>query len=130
MVDTSSMLSRRRARRKQAAPATCDTPEAPRRAAYRRLADRPAEPAVGADDPAAPHAAPTRPRARRTWRQAGPLLLLRAAHPKQALLTAAGVAAAAALAGRPARELGLVFVTVLVGQAIVGWHNDLVDRDP
>ena len=56
------------------------------------------------------------------------MLLLRAAHPKQAFLTAAGVAAAAALAARPTRELGLVFATVLIGQAIVGWHNDLVDR--
>jgi 4-hydroxybenzoate polyprenyltransferase len=56
------------------------------------------------------------------------LLVLRAAHPKQALLTAAGVAAAGALAGRPTRELGLIFLTVLVGQTIVGWHNDIVDR--
>lgn len=56
------------------------------------------------------------------------MLVIRAAHPKQAVLTAAGVAAAAALAGRPTRELGLVFVTVLVGQTIVGWHNDIRDR--
>ncbi|MGH3334789.1 MAG: UbiA family prenyltransferase [Nocardioides sp.] len=56
------------------------------------------------------------------------MLLLRTAHPNQAFLTAAGVAAAAALAGRSTRELGLVFVTVLVGQTIVGWHNDIVDR--
>ena len=58
----------------------------------------------------------------------GPVLLLRAAHPRQAFLTAAGLAAAAALAGRTTRELGLVFATALVGQAILGWHNDLVDR--
>jgi 4-hydroxybenzoate polyprenyltransferase len=58
-----------------------------------------------------------------------PVLLLQAAHPKQAVLTAVGVAGAAALAGRTTRELGLVFVTVLVGQAVLGWHNDLVDRD-
>lgn len=57
-----------------------------------------------------------------------PLLLLRAAHPRQALLTAAGLAVAAALSNRPTREVGLVFVTVLVGQAVLGWHNDLVDR--
>ncbi len=56
------------------------------------------------------------------------MLLLRAAHPKQAFLTAAGVAGAAALAGRPTRELGLIFATVLIGQTIVGWHNDVVDR--
>ena len=30
--------------------------------------------------------------------------------------------------GAPRREVGLVFATVLVGQAILGWHNDLVDR--
>lgn len=58
----------------------------------------------------------------------GPVLLLRAAHPRQAFLTAAGLTVAAALAGRTSRELGLVFVTVLVGQAVLGWHNDLVDR--
>jgi 4-hydroxybenzoate polyprenyltransferase len=58
----------------------------------------------------------------------GPVLLLRAAHPRQAFLTAAGVAAAAAVAGRSSRELGLVLATVLVGQAVLGWHNDLVDR--
>ena len=44
------------------------------------------------------------------------------------LLTAAGLAVAAALAGRPGREVGLVLATVLVGQAVLGWHNDLVDR--
>ncbi len=33
----------------------------------------------------------------------------------------------AALAGRPTREVGLVMLTVLVGQSILGWHNDLVD---
>ena len=59
----------------------------------------------------------------------GPILLLRTAHPRQALLTALGLAVAAALTGRPTREVGLVFATVLVGQAILGWHNDLVDRD-
>lgn len=84
----------------------------------------PTEPAAATTPPPVP----ATPRTRRTWRDAGPLLVLRAAHPKQAFLTAAGVAAAAAVAGRPTRELGLVFLTVLVGQAIVGWHNDLVDR--
>ncbi len=58
----------------------------------------------------------------------GPVLLLQAAHPRQAVLTAVGVAGAAALAGRSTRELGLVLATVLVGQAVLGWHNDLVDR--
>jgi len=58
-----------------------------------------------------------------------PFLLVRAAHPRQALLTAVGLGVAAALAGRPARELALVVVTVLVGQTILGWHNDLVDEE-
>jgi hypothetical protein len=57
-----------------------------------------------------------------------PFLLVRAAHPRQALLTAVGMALAAALAGRPSRELLLVLGTVLVGQVILGWFNDLVDR--
>ncbi len=57
-----------------------------------------------------------------------PVQLLRAAHPRQALLTAVGVAVAAALSGRPGREVLLVLGTVLVGQAIVGWHHDIVDR--
>jgi 4-hydroxybenzoate polyprenyltransferase len=57
-----------------------------------------------------------------------PLLLLRAAHPRQAVLTALAVGGAAALAGRPAREMLLVMGTVLVGQSCLGWFNDLVDR--
>lgn len=56
-------------------------------------------------------------------------LLIRASHPRQALATAIGVAAVAALAGRPTREVGVVAVTVLVGQVVLGWHNDLVDRE-
>jgi 4-hydroxybenzoate polyprenyltransferase len=58
----------------------------------------------------------------------GPILLLQAAHPRQAVVTALFVAAAAALSGRPTREVLVVLATVLVGQAILGWHNDLVDR--
>ncbi len=57
-----------------------------------------------------------------------PVVLIQAAHPKQALLTALGLTAAAGLSGRPAREAGLVFLTVLVGQTMLGWDNDLVDR--
>ncbi|MBJ7357662.1 UbiA family prenyltransferase [Nocardioides sp.] len=57
-----------------------------------------------------------------------PVLVVRAAHPRQALVTALGVGVAAALAGRPTRELLLVMSTVLVGQACLGWFNDLVDR--
>jgi 4-hydroxybenzoate polyprenyltransferase len=54
-------------------------------------------------------------------------LLTRASHPKRAFLTAAGLAGAAAASGREAREVGLVAATVLVGQAVLGWHNDVVD---
>lgn len=57
-----------------------------------------------------------------------PVLLVKAAHPKQALVTALGMAVAAGMAGRPLRETGLVFATVLVGQTLLGWDNDLVDR--
>jgi len=57
-----------------------------------------------------------------------PFLLVRAAHPRQALATAVGLALAAGLSGRPGREMGLVAVTVLVGQAVLGWDNDLVDE--
>ena len=57
-----------------------------------------------------------------------PVLLVRAAHPRQALLTAVGLAVAALLAGRAAREIALVAVTVLVAQAVLGWDNDLVDE--
>jgi 4-hydroxybenzoate polyprenyltransferase len=57
-----------------------------------------------------------------------PFLLVRCAHPRQALITAVGMTVAAALAGRPSRELLLILCTVLVGQVILGWFNDLVDR--
>src|SRR5689334_25057182 len=57
-----------------------------------------------------------------------PVLLVRAAHPRQALVTAAGLAVAAALSGRPGREVALVAATVLVGQGVLGWDNDLVDE--
>jgi 4-hydroxybenzoate polyprenyltransferase len=57
-----------------------------------------------------------------------PALLVRAAHPRQAVLTALGMAVAAAVSGRPPREVGLVLATVLVGQAVLGWDNDLVDE--
>jgi UbiA prenyltransferase family protein len=65
---------------------------------------------------------------RRTLAHTTPVLLLRAAHPRQALLTAVGMAVAAAIAGRPGREVGLVLATVLVGQVVLGWHNDIADR--
>ena len=57
------------------------------------------------------------------------LLLVRAAHPRQALVTAAALGTAAAVAGRPLREVGLVAATVLVGQSLLGWADDLTDRE-
>ncbi|MBM7518775.1 hypothetical protein [Nocardioides nitrophenolicus] len=57
-----------------------------------------------------------------------PLQLLQAAHAKQAVTTALAMGLVAAVAGRPAREAGVVLLTVLVGQTILGWHNDIVDR--
>jgi hypothetical protein len=65
---------------------------------------------------------------RRGLGQSLPVLLVRAAHPRVGVLTAGGLAIAAALAGRPGREVALVLATVLVGQALLGWFNDLVDR--
>lgn len=100
--------------------ATTTAPEKPAKEPAETPAEKPAE------DPA-PTPTTVRER-RRTLTHATPVLLLRAAHPRLAILTAAGLAGAAALAGRPGREVGLVLVTVLVGQAVLGWHNDLVDR--
>jgi 4-hydroxybenzoate polyprenyltransferase len=58
-----------------------------------------------------------------------PVLLVRAAHPRHAALTAVGLATAAAISGRSGREVALVAVTVLVGQTLLGWDDDLVDQD-
>lgn len=69
------------------------------------------------------------PTATRQARSRNPLLTLaQAAHPRQAVATAAVLGGAALLAGRPSREVLLVAGTVLAGQLILGWHNDLVDR--
>ena len=58
----------------------------------------------------------------------GPVQLVRAAHPRLALVSALALAGAAALSGRSTPAVGMVLLTVLVGQAILGWANDLVDR--
>lgn len=52
-----------------------------------------------------------------------------AGHPRQTLATAAALAAVAALTGRPLREVALVLATVLVGQLLLAWHHDIVDRE-
>lgn len=54
--------------------------------------------------------------------------LLQAAHAKQAVVTALAMGAAAVATGRPAREVGVIVLTVLVGQTILGWHNDITDK--
>jgi 4-hydroxybenzoate polyprenyltransferase len=64
----------------------------------------------------------------RSVRVLAPVLLVSAARPRQTLLTAGGLALAAALAGRPAREVALVAGTVVVGQTLLAWDNDLVDE--
>jgi hypothetical protein len=69
-----------------------------------------------------------RPRPSLSIRDTWPVRLVQASHPKQGVLTALGLGIAAAIAGRPGREVVVVAATVLVGQAILGWHNDLVDR--
>ena len=70
---------------------------------------------------------PARSVARGALAQAG-LLVAQVSHPRRAALAAALLALGAALSGRPPRETGLVALTVLLGQAVLGWHNDLVDR--
>lgn len=65
---------------------------------------------------------------RRPVRDSTPVMLLLAAHPRLGIAMAAGLGGGAALAGRPLREVVLVVATVLVGQTVLGWHNDLVDR--
>ena len=61
-------------------------------------------------------------------RRSQTVLLLQAAHPRQALLTGLLLGLAALVSDRPLREAAVVAATGLVGQAILGWHNDLVDR--
>lgn len=55
--------------------------------------------------------------------------VLRASHPRQALLSAAVIAGAALASGRPLREALVAAAAVLVVQAILGLVNDVVDRE-
>ncbi len=55
--------------------------------------------------------------------------LLRAVHPRQALAFAVGVGTLVGLTGRPAREILVSALTVLVAQLIMGLVNDLFDVD-
>ncbi len=118
----------RRRSSRGAAPAPDETPvleTAPESAPETAPAAAPAPEAELAPEPAGPA---RRGERRRTVAHSTPVLLARAAHPRHGLLTATGLAVAAALSGRAGREVALVFATVLVGQAVLGWHNDLVDR--
>ena len=54
---------------------------------------------------------------------------LRAVHPRQALAFAVVVGTLVALTGRPAREVVVSAVAVLVAQLIMGLVNDLLDAD-
>jgi len=55
--------------------------------------------------------------------------LYQASHPRQAIVFAVGLAVAALLAGRAVREAAVIFGAVLVGQVLLGWHNDIVDAE-
>lgn len=149
--DTADMGRKQRreaARTRVSPPPVTTTPEGPggEGRGATALAERPTEHPTGHS---AGHSAGRRaahPAARRTGRPAPtgaasagpgrlaavrrwwPVLLLRAAHPRQAVLTALALGLTALLAGREAREAGLVAVTVLVGQGVAGWHHDLTDR--
>lgn len=57
-----------------------------------------------------------------------PALLLVASHPRLGMVTATGLALAATLSHRTSREVGMVLLTALVGQCVLGWANDLLDR--
>lgn len=105
----------------------------------RRADERASEPAVepaptsaptAVDTAATPTSSPTGPDGSAPGRLSrfGPVLLLRAAHPRLALVSALALAGAAALSGRSTAAVGMVLLTALVGQAMLGWTNDLVDR--
>ncbi len=59
---------------------------------------------------------------------AGPVGLVAAAHPGLAAVTAVGVGLAALASGRGAWAAALVVGTVLVGQVVLGWTDDLLDE--
>lgn len=101
---------------------------APAEAPVRPPTAAPPETPTPAPPPASGAGSPGSPRRPFALGETLPVLLLKAAHPRQALLTAVGLAAAAGIAGRPLREITLVLATVLVGQTMLGWDNDLVDR--
>ena len=56
------------------------------------------------------------------------LQVLRAGHARLAVLSAAALAAAAHLIHRPLEQVAWIFATVVLGQLLIGWHNDLTDE--
>jgi len=54
--------------------------------------------------------------------------VIRAGHPRLAVLTALGLALTEHLIHRSTHHVIFVFLTVLVGGLILGWHNDLTDE--
>ncbi|BBH17036.1 hypothetical protein Back2_13230 [Nocardioides baekrokdamisoli] len=56
------------------------------------------------------------------------LQVLQAGHVRLGLLTAIALAATAHLIHRPLSQVGWIFATVLLGQLLIGWHNDLTDE--
>ncbi len=124
--------ARRRGRRSpstlEGSPESPGTPEAPAGPEAPAVEESTESTAETAEAPDSPAEAPERPAdpgkpSRPLWS------FVLAAHPVQTLLTALGVATASAFLARPAREVAIVFGTVLVGGTILGWHNDLVDRE-
>ncbi len=63
-----------------------------------------------------------------TRRRGTAITLVLAAHPLRTLAMATALAAAATLSGRSGNEVALVALTVLTGQATLGWFNDVLDR--
>jgi 4-hydroxybenzoate polyprenyltransferase len=67
-----------------------------------------------------------------TYSQVSPgdafLQVVRASHPRLGVLTALAVTVTAGLIHQSFGHQILIFLTVLVGQAILGWHNDLTDE--
>ncbi|WP_139977545.1 UbiA family prenyltransferase [Nocardioides litoris] len=84
---------------------------------------------VGPADPGATAPAARPSRLPRVVRESQTYALLQAAHPRQALAVGVFLGLTALATDRPLREAAVVAATGLVGQAVLGWHNDVVDRD-
>ena len=96
-----------------------------------RAARRPPPVARDANRRPAAHGAPRPPRRSRVRSgSSGRSLLLRAAHPRQALLTALALAGVAAVSGRRrSRGRRRRSRPSWWARSMIGWHNDLVDRE-